>query len=324
MNAGVLMKSKKIALCLALSSSVALAIACSSSSSESPGTGTPDAGGPAPTGPNDGGTGNGPDPGVDANVPPNIAAACSAIADAVCTRVESCSPFALGASYKDLATCKQRQALWCASGANAKGASAASADGLTACASSISTVACTDILTLNLGPACTFAGTSKNGDACGYDAECESTHCALGTDQSCGKCAPPTQAGDSCSTAACGAGFVCSEVDSKCYARGTAKVGGACSRRSDCDLQEPAGCNSLSGKCLALDLSTNGKCAANSIVPTKFTVCPGGAICSRDDIAGQCSAIAADGEACAAKGPGCVAPARCVSGKCTLPSQNCQ
>jgi hypothetical protein len=81
------------------------------------------------------------------------------------------------------------------------------------------------------------------------------------------------------------------------------------------------GCNTTSGRCIALTLAqTGGACGPNSIVPTSYGVCPASGTCSAL-IGGTCSAAAADGASCSATtSPKCMPPARCVTGRCTLPA----
>jgi hypothetical protein len=81
------------------------------------------------------------------------------------------------------------------------------------------------------------------------------------------------------------------------------------------------GCNTLSSQCIALTLAqAGGACGPNSIIPTSYAVCPASGTCSAL-IAGTCTAAAADGAACSpTASPKCMPPARCVSGRCTLPA----
>ena len=62
-------------------------------------------------------------------------------------------------------------------------------------------------------------------------------------------------------------------------------------------------------------------CGADRYPPTKYTVCAGGGSCS-STFGGTCAPVAADGAPCSDidTGPRCLAPARCVSGTCTLPN----
>lgn len=312
------MKTSKVFLWAALSSLVALGVACSSSDEPSgePPTTTKD--GSASTGED----GSSPVKDVDASVSPTVEAACSAFADALCAKIQSCTAFGLAALYVDVDTCKERQVLACKASSAATGQKG-SADTLESCASSLSALSCPDVTSVKLGASCRIPGTLANGGACGYDSQCASSFCALAGDKQCGVCAEASTQGGACVNGACSAGYACSPSDSKCYAPGTAQVGASCQRLSDCDIANGAACNTLTNKCIEVVLAgDDGKCGVNGL-GNKYTTCRGGAACS-STANGQCAAIADDGASCAASGPSCMAPARCVSGKCVLPSPSCE
>lgn len=310
---------------LALASIIATAFACSSSADDGNGGGN---GTVTPTG--DGGTTPGGDDDDDSvppppppPPPPSVAAACEAYAAAACTKLQSCGAFGVPALYGDLATCEERWKLLCTTGAVAPG-QAATADTLTECAASVPALTCDQVTSYDSGPKCRVPGTLTDGAPCGYDAQCASTFCAIGPDKACGKCAPLTKDKDACVNGACSPGTACGEDDSKCHTILHGKPGDHCDRFYDCDVVNASGCNTLGKKCLALELSQNGKCGAdNPITPKKFTACPASGNCS-SVLGGNCGKIAKEGESCSATGNNCLPPARCVSGKCALPSIACQ
>lgn len=300
-------------------------VACSSSSS-SPGISGDDGGGGADVSASDGASA---DASADGSTSSDSStsdsggttaqAACAALADAVCAKLQSCAPFAVGATYGDAATCKARVALTCVPAFGATGTSATPAK-TAACAQSVSGLACAAFLANQLGAACAVApGTVASGGACGDDAQCASTFCARAPDAACGTCAAPTAAGDACVHGACSTGTVCPAGQTKCIAPGTGQVGDACTVQENCDLARGVGCNTQSGKCLALTLATS-TCGASSITPTSYAVCPASGTCSAV-FGGTCAAAAADGHACSASATGahCVPPAKCIGGTCAVP-----
>lgn len=325
------MKTPRYLLWALLSSTTAMAVACSSTSDDD--QANPPGGSSVPTedaSPDDDAASQpGDDGGAETSSPPSDGAAsttveeaCSALADAICSKVQTCTSFGLAAYYIDLPTCKERQMLACTTSAAAP-AQTATPDAVKTCASSIPTLDCNDVVALDFGPSCAFAGTRQDGQPCGYNAECASTFCAIAPDQSCGVCAPATAEGDACVDGSCSAGLSCSEVDARCYRPGTGQVGAPCARLADCDLAHGSGCNTMSHQCITVTLAVGGACGADSVLGTSYATCPGGAACA-PQINGHCAPIARDGEPCGADGPSCLLPARCVAGTCTLPSPSCQ
>jgi hypothetical protein len=247
--------------------------------------------------------------------------ACSAVADAICAKGQTCGPFAISAVYGDVATCRNRVAQGCLSTIGAP-SSSATAMSTTACAQSIAALSCNTVSRGDFGAACrAVPGALTLGAACGDDSQCASTFCARAGDAICGICAAPTAAGDPCVRGSCSAGTVCPAGQSTCITPVPGQVGAACTALEQCDLGHMVGCNTLSGRCIALTLAqAGGACGANSIVPTSYAVCPASGTCSAA-IGGTCSAAAADGATCSTTtSPGCMSPARCVGGRCTLPA----
>jgi hypothetical protein len=253
---------------------------------------------------------------------PNAAPACAALADALCAKLMSCSPFALGALYGDATTCKQRLALGCVVKFGAPGTSATPAMA-TACAASLPSLACATFATGDFGAACAAQpGTLANGAACGDDAQCASTFCARAADAVCGVCAAATSAGSACVRGSCSAGTVCPMGRTTCIAPVAGQVGDMCTTLEQCDLGHGVGCNTTTSRCIMLTQApAGGMCGANSLLASSFAVCPASGSCSAI-LNGTCSAAAADSAACstATTGPACMPPAKCVGGRCTLPA----
>ena len=304
----------------------AMALGCSSGTAATLDGAAPGSGGGAPVAGDAaagaGGTaGAGVDAGAGETAGPEAAQACGALADALCAKLVSCSPFALGALYGDASTCRQRLTLGCLPKFGAPGTSATAAMA-TACAQALPALSCATFAKGDFGAACAAQpGALGNGAACGDDAQCASTFCARAPDAICGICAATTPVGAACVHGACSAGTVCPAGRSTCLAPVAGQVGDACTTLEQCDLGNGVGCNTTSGRCIMLtQTAPGGTCGASSLIATSFAVCPASGSCSAL-INGTCSAAATDGAACstASTGPACLPPARCVSGRCTLP-----
>jgi len=250
--------------------------------------------------------------------------ACTALADAYCAKLSSCSPFVTSVAYGDVAMCRQRWILNCTPNFGAPGTSATPAR-TTACAQSIGALACPTFLSGDLGTACAIvAGTVAQGAPCGDDAQCASTFCARAPDAVCGTCQPATMAGSPCVQGSCSVSTntVCPAGKTTCIRPVAGKVGDSCVGHEQCDVGHQVGCNPTNSKCIALTLaSAGGNCGADSIFPTSVGVCPAAGTCSAS-LAGRCSAAGMDGASCSTADTGthCMAPAKCVASKCTLPN----
>lgn len=294
-----------------------LFVACSSSSAtgfagsdaggttaDSGGGGSTDSGGIAPSG--------------------DVTKACADSAAAFCAQIQSCSPFGLQATFGDIATCQTRFALGCVQTLAFAGTTATIAS-TEACASALPAVSCSDFIAGRFGDACsTKPGALADGANCGDDAQCTSTFCARAPYSQCGVCSPLSTAGAPCVNQACSTGFACPTGQSTCIVPVAGQVGDTCHSQNECDVAHAVGCNTGNTTCLKLEVaSSGGSCGADSISPSKFTVCPAGGSCDAV-LNGSCHAAAADGAACstASTGPSCLSPARCVASICTLPDAN--
>jgi hypothetical protein len=250
--------------------------------------------------------------------------ACTALADSYCAKLQSCSPFVTSVAYGDVATCRQRWILNCTPNFGVTGTSATPAR-TTSCAQSIGALTCTTFLSGDLGAACAVVpGTAAQGAPCGDDAQCASTFCARAPDAVCGTCQPVTMAGQPCVQGSCSVSTntVCPAGKTTCIRPVAGKVGDSCVGHEQCDVGHQVGCNPTNSKCIALTLaSAGGNCGADSILPTSVAVCPAAGTCSAS-LAGRCSAAGMDGAACSTTDTGthCMAPAKCVASKCTLPN----
>jgi hypothetical protein len=250
--------------------------------------------------------------------------ACTAFADAYCAKLQTCSTFVMNVAYGDLATCKQRWVLNCVPNFGVTGTSATPTR-TSACAQSMAALTCPTFLSGDLGTACaTGAGTVAQGGPCGDDAQCASTFCARAPDAVCGTCQAATMAGDPCVQSSCSVSTntVCPAGKTTCIKPVAGKVGDSCIGHEQCDVGHQVGCNPTNSRCIALTLATaGGACGADSLFPTSVGVCPASGTCSAV-LSGRCSAVGTDGASCSTSDTGthCMPPARCVSGRCTLPN----
>ncbi len=337
---------KKIGLAmLALSSTALLAFACGGSSdvdvpAQSTSPTEPEApnGDPnAPPGSGDPGSGSA-GQGVAPNpADPAIVSACNTFADALCTRTKACAPGLYPALYANDASCVATNAKRCAKDAASPGVKL-DANSTNACAASLATLSCEDLIDERLPAVCRPAGTLVAGAACVSGLQCQSGFCAgLGSSGGkgniCGVCAVPTASGGACVAGTCPAGFTCSK--NLCVAR--KKIGDACKATSECGTGQVcangttcAAAGSLGSLC-ALDADcdvlqglrcsfTTNKCTQLAIVDVGqscgFTA-DTGALCRASDCAasGVCIARAKEGAACSVS-TRCESGLACVGAKC--------
>ena len=273
----------------------------------------------------------------------NAGQACTDYVTAFCSRYETCSPYWFGRQYGDDATCRARNLIGCAGQFTANGATWTSA-GLEACAASIPTAKCEDLILLGrLPPSCTPSpGTLADGAGCAFDSQCAGRVCLFGDFGSCGACATISPAGAICvDSTECASGMVCagssspgactpyvleggSCSDAPCAPwlscqNGTCgkpeQVGGACSSNPDafdpCDTFAGILCDNVSMMCIAPVVdTTNQSCADHSICAASY-------VCTTS---GGCAPPIKEGDDCAVlSGPACLPPSRCDNGLCTLP-----
>lgn len=282
---------------------------------------------------------------------PSVSAdkACSDLAAAYCGEISTCAPIFIDFVYGDVATCTSRLKAECLLTIGAPSV-AETPSATEACASSISTLTCSDAFAKKSTGACVpIPGDRANGKPCGTYEQCSSGFCPIAADASCGTCAPSPHAGDPCVAGTCGQALDC--VSGKCQHPGTlgdacdpkatpcatslscrggtciaaAKAGEACDEGEvaapKCDGAKGLFCNGLTKVCQKLGEAKAGE--ACGLVGSDVKVCVGGAFCRRatgTTFTGTCVAVAADGAACnETDGPHCLAPAKCVGGTCKLP-----
>ena len=277
--------------------------------------------------------------------------ACADVEKARCERGDSCfDGLFTKVKFGDEATCEARGELACLANLAAPHTGATPA-GTEACAAAIPAETCVDAEQGNTPAACEPAmGTGANGTACGANAQCQSTYCAVPTASNCGYCAPEPKAGDLCATTAeCGHGnLVCVKATAQCVV--PVPVGGMCNKDNpciagatcfgdtmvvkgscvadataagskcdpakkgpDCDHSYGLYCDALSLTCVAATyVAAGGMCG---LVDNGIVGCLAGGQCVIPAGAkeGVCVAPAKDGAACDSDiGPPCLGPAKCI------------
>jgi hypothetical protein len=113
----------------------------------------------------------------------------TALSNALCDKVNTCSAFLTQLAYGDVATCQSRLKASLAAAAAASG-SGWTGSNLEACAQALPAVSCDDALGHNIPVPCrTPSGQLATGAACGDNSQCSSGYCNLGPGGKCGTCA---------------------------------------------------------------------------------------------------------------------------------------
>jgi hypothetical protein len=274
-------------------------------------------------------------------------AACSPLT-AYCQKLSDCAPSLLKIVYGTIAQCHARFVLSCADAVTAPDTGLTTAT-IAACATALPGATCQDAIYRNVA-ACEAKGNRANGVACGTSWQCQSGYCAQG-DQACGVCGALGNPGavctvdDNCAPGLlCGGGTcvapgilggVCSDTQPCAY--GLFCGGGVCASAAEtpggdcvaglpesCDLLAGLDCDDGSSKCASLGFAQSGEPCG--LVGSTYVFCVEGqcAYATAAATEGLCGAFAGDGAACDDTTP-CEAPARCLSGRCALPSSaQCQ
>jgi hypothetical protein len=259
---------------------------------------------------------------------------------AYCARLSTCAPLLLASMYGDYQTCIARRKDDCVRELGAPG-TGRTFTGEALCQYAFAFGDCAKVMTDQI-PACQILGSRDNGASCTYNSQCESGNCYLTTDQACGTCADLVAAGGDCSQGSCEPGLICNSKN-VCIVPGA--NGDACSDDQPCDRTtyfctpagtcapveetvgaacEPlVGCNTWKGflcasnsTCVSVRLAGSGEQCG--VVSGEVVTCAANWSCPST---GTCPSFANDGDACgaAAGGVSCLAPARCVTGRCILP-----
>jgi hypothetical protein len=167
----------------------------------------------------------------------------------------------------------------------------------------------------------TCADAPKVGDSCADLTTCGEGLLCIASSKS---CATLGTVGETCDAdSPCGAHLSCIGANAakatvgKCQTS-VAKKGATCDPTNQtgpgCDFDAGFVCNSMSKECEPITVSpAGGPCDSDD---HQFAVCSASGSCSASEAGalGTCTAAAVDGKACttAAKGPGCLVPARCI------------
>lgn len=196
--------------------------------------------------------------------------ACTTLVKARCQRLDGCTNMlGVKVAYGDEATCESRGVSECVDAIMAMGSSA-TPDHDVACATAIGSESCEDFFDNIIPTACIpAAGTIGSGDACGANAQCESTFCSVTKDTICGACADLPMAGVSCAVNAdCGRNLVCVKDAGATAGSCAAPVtkGGPCLRAGECTAgtacvgAKPA--QNMKGTCQAQGTMVGAACDA--------------------------------------------------------------
>jgi hypothetical protein len=281
--------------------------------------------------------------------------ACTETANTLCSKFESCAPFAVTVLFGDMATCTSVAKTGCLGSLQAT-QTAATPDVFMKCSSDLKMASCADVLSHNTPPTCRpKGGTVGNGMVCGDDWQCMSGRCNIPATATCGVCASLAPAGGSCpqnSDDECEFGLVCADnlicvapgaagaacdVNHPCAApyvcqgatttaQGTCAMGGAvgdtCTSDQGCSIVEGTWCTRAAPRTCAKIGAAEVGMACGFLGVGEFALCkaggPGGG-CSvpTGAIMGTCPRRAAPGEACSAMTP-CKVGATCINGLCTV------
>jgi hypothetical protein len=223
-----------------------------------------------------------------APVPPEITAACEALAEPFCTGIFNCLDFVAQTYFADEAECEARRTKGCERAFMASGSDAMStAAMLQTCAGATpDPTDCPSVIkSFYHGPdwvgfpsECFFTGDAADGAACKIGADCQSGICGgyEGTTALCGTCQPQLAEGDPC-MGPCAPGLAC--ANGTCTVLGD--VGAMCNTDFDCLID--SWCDN--GSCAAL-LDTGGACDPMGAVYCDFD----NPVCN--NVTNQCEATA--------------------------------
>ncbi len=229
--------------------------------------------------------------------------ACTDLASAQCAKLADCEKNGVQARYGDNTTCLTRQKLSCTNSLSATGTGATPTT-IEACVADLLPDAaviydCADYVNANPPAACqSRTGSLANGQACAFNAQCQSAFCAVPQGSNCGQCAAAPKEGDSCATVtSCGYNLVCSSATQVCMKYGAlgdscvkgagtcaygfgcaasasqttgtcqswAKLGAACGGKTDpelpCDNSEGLAC--VKGQCIVASVVSPGQGCGN-------------------------------------------------------------
>ena len=278
--------------------------------------------------------------------------ACTETSNALCSKFESCAPFAITVLFGDTATCTSVAKAGCLGSLKAT-MTAATPDVFLKCSADLKMASCSDVLSHKTPPSCQpKGGTVGNGMACGDDWQCMSGRCVIADNSTCGVCASLSPAGGPCPRdtddeceyglvcadnlicvapgaggAACDANHPCAHPNvcqgATMTAQGTCAMGGAagdaCTSDQGCSISQGLWCTrAVNRTCAAIGTAEPGM-PCGFLGLTQFSLCKGGGACNvaTGSAMGTCPRVGMPGEACSASLP-CKPGALCVNGLCTV------
>jgi hypothetical protein len=281
--------------------------------------------------------------------------ACTETANALCSKFESCAPFAVTVLFGDMATCTSVAKTGCLGSLRAT-PTAATPDVFLKCSADLKTAACSDVLSHKPPPSCQPKGGSiGNGMACGDDWQCMSGRCAIPDNATCGVCASLSPAGGSCpkdtddecefglvcaanllcvvpaaAGTACDANHPCAHPyicrDVTTTAQGTCAIGGAvgapCTNDQSCSIAQGLWCTGAANRTCGNIGAAEPGMACGFLGLTEFSVCKGGGPGGGCNIPtgsamGTCPPLGNSAADCSATAP-CKAGTLCVNRLCTV------
>lgn len=291
-----------------------------------------------------------------------IEKACADIAMASCTKRATCTNGAsITRLYGTMDVCLQRITGNCLSSAMAPGTGVTPA-ATEACVAAYNGFSCSDFFANNVPAECIHAGSRANGAACAFNGQCMSAFCSIPKGVQCGTCADPPAPGASCGDGGCAHGQICVSTTQVCTVPGVS--GAACNKdnpcafglacvgsssttmgtcqtagnmtgeacdyknatKASCDFTQGYECNTMSMTCQPVMYAMDGQpCAAQTT--GDYVLCYGDGFCAipMGSKTGTCKAPAMDGQPCdTALGPGCLPPARCITGGGTATAGVCK
>jgi hypothetical protein len=277
-----------------------------------------------------------------------VAAACDSYATNVCQRFQDCSPATVKVNFGDFETCRTRYQLFCAGILGTEGTGWTPSQ-MKACGEGYTSLDCNlyiaqpfrsfDALTPT---ACVPpAGSLADGAGCLDHGQCKTGHCHRTGFSICGNCGVPGIEGETCGTNLdCKGGMICQK--GTCRQAGEpggmcvdgqipcnmpwSCVNGTCAKparlmdacgavdQPPCNFLQGLYCDSNTSTCMDAVLKQPGEACT---VPNTLVFCQGAGVCG--NASGTCIAPSPEGGPCdPVNGPGCMAPAFCLSGKCTI------
>jgi len=286
--------------------------------------------------------------------------ACGDLGVANCAKLDQCVFNGSSVRYGGASTCQARQKAACLARLTAAG-TGNNPTLVEECVSQVPTGSCNDFDLGNIPECAARVGSGANGAPCAFAGQCASSVCAIAVGTTCGTCAPPSQAGDSCAAVSCSHGFVCVAATQQCQPIG---VAGA-----DCDANHPCGAglscvtpaSASTGTCVAAGTNVGAVCdpkhvtasgcygsaglycngTTKTCTPISYVTaaapcgsvnqgvaaCTNGTTCfgAQGTTPGICLADVADGQVCDTQsGPACIPPAVCVTGSATATAGTCR